>query len=117
MFAKLSVIALASALTCTAASAEPVGAAHADTVLVRTTAPLGDLDLTTGQGARAALNRINAAATQVCGAKPAPSQLAAHAHYRACKKEAVDRAVAGMDNPLVTALHSTPQPARLAAQD
>lgn len=73
-----------------------------------------DLDLSTHDGARALLKRINVAAKEACGPAPVMSPLtpiAATLHER-CITEAAARAVAEVNAPLVVALHTGhPQPA------
>lgn len=78
------------------------------------TVSYADLDLSTHDGARALLKRINVAAKEACGPAPVMSPLtpiAATLHER-CITEAAARAVAEVNAPLVVALHTgQPQPA------
>lgn len=66
-----------------------------------------DLDLSTEDGANAVLQRINAAARDMCGGKPIHSPLFPRAatQFDSCVSQAVDAAVAGFDAPVVLAFH------------
>ncbi|MGH6963911.1 MAG: UrcA family protein [Phenylobacterium sp.] len=81
------------------AQAEPYAG---DTVSVRV--PLNDLNLNHEPGARMALYRIRKAAGYVCGGDPGSPLLKLSALYRACQQDSIDRAVATLDHPMVTAL-------------
>jgi UrcA family protein len=58
---------------------------------------IADLNLGGGAGAKAALRRIRNAARDVCVDELNPL---------ACMKDTIDRAVAALDNPIVTALNT-----------
>jgi len=86
---------LGTAATALAAPSEPETASR--------TVHLGDLNLSGPDGAGIALRRIQVAAASVCGGAPDPRLLDRAAPYRACVHGAVDRAVAFLDRPIVTA--------------
>jgi UrcA family protein len=88
----------------TAVSAAPIVCAQAGLERTSTRVAYGDLDLSTRAGATTLLKRMKAATRQVCGAKPAPKEIAAMLRHQACAQEAMSRAVAAIDSPLVTAL-------------
>lgn len=65
-----------------------------------------DLDISQPQGAKALLHRIRNAASYVCaGGATEPLQYTSRS-YRKCVRDAQDRAVADVHNPMVTALHT-----------
>lgn len=66
----------------------------------------GDLNLATDQGARALLERIKAAARQVCPAADG-RDLAAFQSSRRCAREAVARAIDQVGSPRLAALYPT----------
>lgn len=77
------------------------------------TVSYADLDLSTHDGARALLKRIDFAAKRICGPEPMLSPLmpAVRTQYERCLDEAADNAVAKVNAPLVVALHTgAPQP-------
>lgn len=77
----------------------------------------GDLNLTHEEGARVLLTRLDHAATHVCGGSPRVADLHAWASYEACRKAAMDRAVASVRSPLVASLYGAPQaPTMVAAR-
>ena len=86
------------------------GIAQAQTTPKQITAQVSyaDLDLSTHDGARALLKRINSAAKETCGPAPVMSPLtpAAPGHYDRCVEQAADKAVAQLNAPLVVALHA-----------
>lgn len=63
-----------------------------------------DLDLSTKSGVAKLHRRIEAAARDVCEYEPASAR--AHVIWRYCVRPAVDAAVAKVNNPLLTELHS-----------
>jgi UrcA family protein len=66
----------------------------------------GDLDLTHPDGARALYTRIRAAARAVCA--PARGQGAGQqVAWNACRREALDRAVAQLGSEAIARLHAT----------
>jgi UrcA family protein len=85
------------------------GTAQAQTAAYSTaTVSYADLDLSTHDGARVLLKRINSAAKETCGPAPVMSPLtpAAPGHYDRCVEQAADKAVAQLNAPLVVALHA-----------
>ncbi len=101
--ALMMVAALTTAGLATGVSASPVYTPPSNPELNAEAVSLGGLDLHSEQGARRVLLRIRVAAEDVCGvpegsvwASPRPNP---------CVIAAVDRAVARLDNPMVTALH------------
>lgn len=115
MIAKTTAIAALAALGF-AASAQ--GGSLADTAdsPPSVTVQTAGLNLDTEAGARIALNRLRAAARQVCGAKPSVRDFQARASYQACVRDAVDATVASSGSPMLAKLNGTPQsPATLAA--
>lgn len=67
-----------------------------------------DLNLSTQEGARALLQRIDIAAKRVCGAEPVRSPLQPRlvGAFERCVSDAVDASVAQLNAPLVVALHT-----------
>jgi UrcA family protein len=63
-----------------------------------------DLDLDRGTGAETLYQRLRAAAKKVCGAVDGRN-LTAVQQQRRCFNDALDRAVAAVDNDLVSRLH------------
>ena len=63
-----------------------------------------DLNLASEAGARVMLHRINRAAKSVCGLEP-DDLLDGRVQYFACVHATVDKAVARLQSPLVTALN------------
>ena len=72
------------------------------------TVSYADLDLSTHEGARALLKRIDFAAKRICGPEPSRSPLQPKlvAFYERCVSDAVDASVAQVNAPLVVALHT-----------
>jgi|SRR5215469_1117507 len=63
------------------------------------TVPLGDLNLQTQAGAKVAAQRIRMAADYVCGGDTWPPNVG----FYNCKEDAIDRAAASLNAPLVSA--------------
>lgn len=93
-------------LLLTAIAAAPIRAASFDRPQV--TVSYSDLDLSRPAGAAALLDRLSTAARAVCGGVPDIRNLAAMSNFRACRKEAMDRAVASIRAPLVAQLYGRP---------
>ena len=75
---------------------------------------LAGLDLHSEAGAKIALHRIQSAATDVCGVETDARLIVGW--NRSCTTQAVERAVADLGNPIVTALYAgTGQPTTLAS--
>jgi len=68
-----------------------------------------DLDLSNPDGAKTLYYRIQTAAKTVCG--PEETTMIGKTIWRGCVKGAVDDAVAKVNNPLLTALHTDRSPA------
>jgi UrcA family protein len=121
VFLKTLFTTLAAGATLGAATlaAAPASAARftidGDTVTVRV--PIDDLNLRSDTGATIALRRIHNAAGFICGEEPQAMLLAREQLYRQCMKATVDRAVARLDAPLVSAMNAPRQagPNTLAA--
>jgi UrcA family protein len=104
--AALAVIAAAGMLVSAALAAEPKGPFAIPELEVE----YGDLDLTKPEGVQALHRRLTAAAERVCprtdGRVSAPDKAAA----RACRKQALERAVHEIGSPELAALHATTAP-------
>jgi UrcA family protein len=72
----------------------------------------GDLDLSTQQGVASLYNRIRGAAHQVCGYEGASFE--DKAIWKSCFTGAIDNAVATVNNPRLTALHTGQSPSLTA---
>jgi UrcA family protein len=96
----VSALALASAATTQAA---PVSN---DPDIVTIAVPTADLNLASEAGAKTLVSRIHVAAETICGVEPATIQFDRHRIYEACVKATVDRTVATLDNPVVTAANT-----------
>jgi UrcA family protein len=72
-----------------------------------------DLDLSTTDGARTLLRRIDLAAQRVCGPEPSHSPLQPHltAFYGSCVRDSVDVTVARINSPLLSAMNGEQKPA------
>jgi UrcA family protein len=66
-----------------------------------------DLNLTTNDGARTLLRRIDLAAKRVCGPEPSNSPLQPRlvTFYRECVAHSVEATVARIDSPLLSAMN------------
>lgn len=67
-----------------------------------------DLDLSREPGARVALNRLEAAASRVCGGWPDMHLLEQVARYHACTRNAMAGALAQLGSQRVNALYGVP---------
>ena len=83
------------------ANAQTTSAPRSETVSI------ADLDLSTADGARAFLKRIDIAAQNACGGQPDYSPLFPRSpgHFEQCVREAVATAVRKADEPMVAAVH------------
>jgi len=79
-------------------SASAFGAVSPDGAVVSKTVKFKDLDISKAAGAQALYGRISAAAREVCRAQPYNS-------VRNCRARAVDDAVVGVGNPLLSSIH------------
>jgi UrcA family protein len=92
----------------------PEAAAQASEPMSRSVS-YADLNLDNEAGARAMLRRIRHAARDVCDDTWGRTSLRQRSYVRACVREAMERAVAELDRPVVTALYQDRQPAIVAA--
>lgn len=113
LFAALA--ATAALGVCTAANAGPQ-ALPSDPDIISVKVSLADLNLSHEPGARIALRRIRNAAREICGVEPGPPLIRESELYRACQRSAVDRAVARLDVPTVTALNARPTRVQVAGR-
>ncbi|HEX5007013.1 MAG TPA: UrcA family protein [Hyphomonadaceae bacterium] len=76
-----------------------------------------DLDLSTNDGARTLLRRIDFAAKRVCGPEPSHSPLQPHltAFYQRCVRDSVDSTVDAIGSPLLSAMNGEQKTAGAAA--
>jgi UrcA family protein len=81
---------------------------------VSRTVHVGDVDLHTTDGARVAARRIKNAASDVCGGDSRPILMVSD--FAACRNDAIDRALASIDAPLVSAALGRSPQANLAAR-
>jgi len=96
-----AVLVLAGAWQCSAfASTAP-----ADEDVRRVTVRFGDLNLEQPRGVAALYGRLRLAAAQACGEPQSPGEAFMSADWRACVAQAVERAVATVDRPALTAYH------------
>jgi len=75
-----------------------------------------DLNVASPSGAKVLLGRIKAASSQVCGPAPALMELDSRADWSKCIGDASGRAVAALNNPLVTDLFERKNPAMTVAR-
>jgi len=104
MLTKTTLIALAALGLAGAAHAAPPVEAPDGTVSVAVS--YADLDINREAGAQIVLNRINNAATEVCGRESQKTTLDRSALQRTCQRATVDGAVGRLNNPVVAALNS-----------
>jgi len=91
-----------------------IWAAAAGTASAQTPQPavehvsIADLDLSSADGARAFLKRVDIAAQRACGVEPVRSPLLPRepALFEACVKDAIAQAVRGAGASVVAALHA-----------
>ncbi len=96
---RLMSVALAAV---TLAAAAPVAAQSLDDA-VSISVRYGDLDISRPAGAEIMLRRIDKAAVQVCGGKPDQRLLDQRAAFEKCRASTIDRSVAALDAPTVSA--------------
>ena len=104
MLSKITSTALAALLAATATAGARAAQPNPDVLTVRV--PVADLNLASQQGAAVALRRIRRAAGSICGGQPAAAELKRLALYDSCMRSTVSKAVASLDNPLVTAQYA-----------
>lgn len=79
--------------------------AHADEITRSVTVKFGDLNLSSDQGIAKLYSRLRIAAAQVCGPEPEYAYYTDHGDWAACRQTALTRAVGGVGNPALIALH------------
>jgi UrcA family protein len=116
-FALLSVLATGSAVNAAPYSNIAISSAGYHQVVVS----YSDLDLSQPDGAKAMLSRLQVAARNVCGKTYSERDVSTLWASRACNKQAMNRAVASINAPLVAELYGVPAlksgstPSRLAS--
>ena len=116
MFAKTSFAAVAalSVLGFAATThASPASDASSDPATMSVNVSVADLNLASPVGARIVLQRIHNAAATICGSEPDIRLTERFALYQSCVKTTVDKTVASLDSPLVTAMNGG-QPGEMA---
>jgi len=110
--------ALASLIFASIASiaAAPAALAEPGRMTVSVSVAYADLNLANPRGAQTMLHRLEAASDKACGGRPAPRFHKQWQQYRACTNEALSKAVAEIDAPLVTALFSKDGGMNIAAR-
>jgi UrcA family protein len=104
IFAVLTLLATSSAIDAAQYSSMAVNSAGYSQVVVR----VSDLDLSQPEGAQTMLSRLKVAARKVCNNTYRESDMSTLWASRACKKQAMDQAVASVNSPLVTAMYGRP---------
>lgn len=94
---------IAAALLAFAGSAHAQSQAEAQD---RITVSTKGLDLASPAGARAFYDRLSQAANAACGGAPTYALSSEQLPFEACRKAALDRAVAQARAPLVAAIHA-----------
>jgi UrcA family protein len=120
------IAAIAAGLICTAlisgagdANAGPVRRVFSWNpmeVVRQTTVGYSDLDLTTTQGARTLLERIEQASDEVCGGARLATSFVERHEFDTCRAAAASRAVKKVHNPLLSSLASDRGRTLFAAQ-
>jgi UrcA family protein len=108
----LVICLFAAAALAAPALANPSGFGETETV--SRTVRLADVDLHTIDGARVAARRIKNAASDVCGGNSRPILMVSD--FTDCRNHAIDRALASLDAPLVSAALGRSTIADLAAR-
>ncbi|WP_372782755.1 UrcA family protein [Phenylobacterium sp.] len=111
---RMNPIVLLAAGLCLAASAQAAAAQSlvlrqgyspdSSQVVTSANVPYADIDLASSAGARALLERIEAAADAVCGGEANMASAYEKAGYRACRGTAISGAVARVRSPALAAL-------------
>jgi UrcA family protein len=104
--ARALALGLVSVLALAAAAPTQAAPASNDPDMVTIVVPAADLNLASAAGAKTLLARIHGAAEAICGVEPATIQFNMHRIYETCVTGTVDRTVAKLDNPVVTAANS-----------
>ena len=82
-------------------------ASDAELILRHIPVPYGDLDLKGEQGVQSMLQRLQHATVKACGGWPSynPAMPQVKASFKTCRAEALQEAVATLDQPAVTAAY------------
>ena len=99
-----AVAGLAALVSAAAAHAAPASNPTSGVVTVSKAVSVADLDIGSQAGAKAALARLRYTAKDACD--PGSTPLDGGSQYRACVSDAVDRAVASLGSPVLTAINS-----------
>jgi UrcA family protein len=102
---RLGLLAAAAGFVATALATGPAWASIADTQTRSVTLRFDPRDLNSDKGADRLLSRISGAASKVCDGGGSMLQLESGS-YRACRHEAIARAVADVNRPAVTAAYN-----------
>jgi UrcA family protein len=105
MFAKTAKTATLAALAALSFAATAHAGGSSDPTVTSVSVSVADLNLSSPAGAQVVLRRIHNAAETICGDKPDIRLIQRSALYQSCVKTAVDRTVASLDSPVVTALN------------
>ncbi|HME37920.1 MAG TPA: UrcA family protein [Steroidobacteraceae bacterium] len=98
-----AIVLLAGMWLSDARAAESTAPAAAE--VNQTSVHFGDLNVDTAQGAAALYRRIRHAAQGVCGDPQPPGSHMTSPSWRSCVAQSIDRAVAAVDRPALTAYH------------
>jgi UrcA family protein len=104
-FLRSSTLVLLAGLAYTIDSA-PVSAASPEYTTLSVKVSFADLDLSTNAGAATLYKRIQIAANQVCGSYNERRGMKFYQDWKTCRSQAVANAVAKVDRPTLTAVHS-----------
>jgi UrcA family protein len=104
MFSRILTAGLTAAAALNLCSSALAAPRPAELETTSVTVRIGDLDLASDAGARAALTRIRAAAGIVCGDPGDLRDLNYRVRREACMTSAVERTLAELDSPPLTAL-------------
>ncbi|HEV2363316.1 MAG TPA: UrcA family protein [Caulobacteraceae bacterium] len=102
-----SVLAIGALLLAASSIAVPAAAQPADQAWeqpTRITVSYADLDISRPAGAAVLLRRVRSAAVRACGGMPDARVLDQFAAFEHCRREAVSRAVAQVNSPVLNAL-------------
>ena len=99
---KAALLLLAGAWQCGALAAP---AASTATNVEQITVHFGDLNIDQTTGAVVLYRRIRHAAERVCGEREVPGSRVVSLDWRRCVADSIDRAVASLDRPALTAYH------------
>jgi UrcA family protein len=121
MFTKTKLLlaaALATASLATSVNAGTIYNATSNPDVFSEKVSMAGLDLQTPAGAKFALQRIRAAAHDVCGVELDPRRLGISVRVKSCATSAIDHAVAEVGSPILTAMNASHGGARaqLAAE-